>query len=215
MLSPYIAQGSWLHRLSAGLKLFALAAVSMVLLPTQNPWLLVAATALGGLGFLSVGLAGRYRLLDLIATAGVLATALGLFQFAVTVGEVGPWAALLRAILSALRLLALVLLADLVSITTPLSEMLQAVQSLLRPLNHIGLSTGLLSLTIGLTIRATGLLRQNFNQVNQAFRARTKKQEKLRLLPAVVRLVLRSNGAMAEALQSRALRQPTNHQSTS
>lgn len=210
MLSPYIAQGTWLHRLPAGLKLFGLAVASVVLLPTQSLLLLVVATGLGGLGFMSVGSAGRRRLLDLMATAGVLAVVLGLFQFVVTVGEVGSWAALPRAVLSCLRLLALVLLADLISITTPLSGMLQVIQNLLRPLNRIGLSTRLLSLAIGLMVRAAGLLRQQVNQTYQAFQVRTKKPLRLRLLPPAVRLVLRSNATMAEALQARALRQPTN-----
>ena len=68
MLSLYLSQPrpSWLHRIAAGYKLLALAVASVLLLPITQAWPLALALGLGMLGHLSLGFAGRRRLLALL-----------------------------------------------------------------------------------------------------------------------------------------------------
>ncbi len=213
MISLYMSKTSWLHRLPAGLKMAALATVSVTLLPSQNLSLLSAATLAATLGFLSLGAPGRSRLLILAKTIGLLAALIGLFQFALVLSEVTIGEALLAALISGLRLLSLVLLADLISITTPLTEMLHVLSAALWPLNRMGYSSHRLSLAVGLVIRGGGLLKQRLDTLNDCYRARTSKSGGLRIIAPMIRQSAQTNLSLAEALQSRALRHPPNQQS--
>jgi len=212
VISLYMSKASWLHRVPASLKMAALATVSVMLLPSQNFSLLSAATLAATLGFLSLGAPGRSRLLILSKTIGLLAALVGLFQFAIVLSEVTIGEALLAALISGLRLLSLVLLADLISITTPLTEMLHVLSATLRPLNRVGYSSHQLSLAVGLMIRGGGLLKQRLDTVNDCYRARTSKSAGFRIIAPMIRQSVQTNLALADALQSRALRRPSNQQ---
>ncbi len=206
MLSPYLSQNTWLHRVPAGLKLTLLAVTSVALLPTQSPVTLVTATFGGCIGFLSLGGPGLRRLFTLLRTAGMLAACIGLFQFLVVVGELGHLDALLSATISALRLLSLVLIADLVSVTTPLGKMLNVMGALLGPLKTLGVKTERLALVVGLVVRSVSLLRQHFQTVGDAHRARVGKSGGIRVVARLIRQAATANQAMAETLASRRLR---------
>lgn len=206
MLSLYIAQNSWLHRLPAGLKMATLILLSVVLLPSQNAALLSFATIAATLGFLLLGTPGRRRLLTHTKTIGLLAALVGLFQLLVVLSEFTIGEALLAALISALRLFSLVVLADLISITTPLSEILRVLNGVLSPLNRVGYSSQQLSLTVGLMIRGGGLLRQILSTINDCYRARTSKSAGFRVIVPMMRQCTQTNLAMAEALRARALR---------
>jgi biotin transport system permease protein len=206
MLSLYISRDTWLHRAPAGWKLASLAMASAALLPTQSATVLVVATVLGMVGFLSLGRPGHRRLVDLLRTAGLLAVFIGLFQFLVAMGEPGPREALLTAMISALRLLSLVLLADLMSVTTPLGKMLDVLSALLGPLKPLGIKTERLALVVGLVVRSVSLLRQHFQTITDAYRARIGKSAGIRVVPPLTRQTANANQAMAETLASRRLR---------
>jgi len=206
MLSLYLSQATWLHRIPAGWKLVSLAIASIALLPTQSAAMLMVATVLGIAGFLSLGGPGRRRLVNLLRTAGLLAALIGLFQFVVVVGELGPRDALLAAMISALRLLSLVLLADLISVTTPLGKMLNVMGKLLGPLKLLGVGTDRLALVVGLMVRSASLLRQHFQTMADAYRARIGKSGGIRVIAPLVRQAVNANQAMADTLASRRLR---------
>ncbi len=206
MLSLYISAPTWLHRVPAGLKLATLVTTSILLLPaTQLGWPLCACL-LGGAGFLSLGVPGHRRLICLIKTAGALALMIGIFQFLFSLQDYGYEIAIHTALLSALRLLSLVLLADLVSVTTPMADLLRAVHWLLTPLRLLGVSIKKLELSISLMIRMAALLNQRRESVIQAIRARTSKRVGLRLIAPLVRQLSPQNQQLAEALYSRQLR---------
>ncbi len=209
MLNPYISQDTWLHRVPAGFKLMGLAMASVALLPTQSPMTLMIATLLGCAGFLSLGRPGRRRLSNLLRTAGLLAAFIGLFQFLVVVGELGPQEATLTAAISALRLFSLVVLADLISVTTPLSKMLNVIEGLLGPLKPLGVRAERLSLVVGMMIRSASLLRQHFQTIGDAYRARLDKSAGIRIVTPLMRQVGHANHALADALASRRLRSNT------
>ena len=206
MLSLYISRDTWLHRLPPSLKLTGLAAASVALLPAQNLTVLIAVTLSACLSFLSLAQPGYRRLVAVLKTAGLLAALVGFFQFLVVIREVSPHQALVTAAVSALRLLSLVLLADLISVTTPLSQMLDVIGSLLRPLRTLGVKSKRLSLVVGMMIRSASLLRELFQTTGDAYRARSGKSAGISIVAPVVRQAANANLLLAEALQSRALR---------
>ncbi len=206
MLSLYLSQNTWLHRVPAGWKLASLAMASAALLPSQSATVLVVATVLGIAGFLSLGGPGRRRLANLLRTAGLLAAFIGLFQFVVAMGELGPREALLAAMISALRLLSLVLLADLMSVTTPLGKMLNVMKTLLGPLKALGVKTERLALVVGLVVRSASLLSHYFQTIRDAYRARVGKSAGIRIVAPLIRQTAHANQAIADSLASRRLR---------
>ncbi len=185
-----------------------LAAASVALLPAQDLAVLIAVTLAACLGFVSLGLPGYRRLVGVLKTAGLLAAFIGFFQFVVVVKEVGSLQALVTATTSSLRLLSLVLLADLISVTTPLSKMLNVIGGLLGPLKPLGVKSDRLSLVVGMMIRSASLLRQLFQTAGDAYGARSGKSARIGIVAPVVRHAVSTNVLLAEALQSRALRRP-------
>jgi biotin transport system permease protein len=213
MLSLYISSPTWLHRVRPGFKLVALAAASVVLLPTNDVDLLGASCLAFTAGFVSLGPPGRRRLWGLAKTAGLLALLIGVFQFVFSYSELGLVDAGRVALVSALRLLSLILLADLVSVTTPTAAMLNAIRRFLRPLENMGLSVQKLAVGVGLVIRMAGLLRERLTLVTQAIQARTGHRSGLKTVTPLIRQLGPLNRQLAEVLLSRELRQQPIHSS--
>ena len=206
MLSLYLSKPTWLHRIRPGTKLLLLAVASVALLPTQDLRLLISVSLLAVMGYLSLGAAGRRRLGLLLKTAGLLAGLIGLVQFAIVYPESGWRLASEMALVSALRLLALIMLADLVSLTTPITDMLAVFRRALQPLGSLGVSVESLTLLVGLVIRVTGLVQQRLQTIQDAYRARFGQPAGLHAAAPLVRQVLQTNAQLAEALQARVLR---------
>lgn len=207
MLSLYISSTTWLHGVPAGFKLLVLALTSVLLLPADDVGLLGASCLAFTAGFVSLGPPGRRRLWGLVKTAGLLALLIGAFQFAFLFSELGPVDAGRVALVSAFRLLSLILLADLVSVTTPTAAMLNAIRRFLSPLEKMGLSVQRLAVGVGLMIRMAGLLRERLALVSQAIQARTGRRAGVKAVLPLVRQLGPLNRQLAEALLSRELRQ--------
>lgn len=212
MLSLYISSSTWFHHVPAGLKLVFLAAASVLLLPADDIGLLGASGLAFTAGFVSLGPPGRTRLWGLTKTAGFLALIVGVFQFAFSSSELGLVDAGRAALVSALRLLSLILLADLVSVTTPTAAMLNAIRQFLSPLEKIGLSVQRLAVGIGLMIRMAGLLRERLALVSQAIQARTGRRSGVKAVAPLIRQLGPLNQQLAEALYARQLRGQPPHQ---
>ncbi len=207
MLSLYISSPTWLHRTPVTLKLITLALTSILLVPASRfAWPLGVCVVLM-MGFLSIGAPGRRRLIWLIKTVGALVLVIGVIQFLFLLQEDGLETAGHRALISALRLLGLLLLADLVSVTTPMADMLRAIRWLLAPLQVVGLSTKKLELSIGLMIRMVILLNQRREVVTQMMKVRTKKRVGIRMTAPLVRQLVLQTRQQADALHTRKLRQ--------
>jgi biotin transport system permease protein len=212
VLSLYISSPTWLHRLRPGLKLVALAAASVVLLPTNDVDLLGASCLAFTAGFVSLGPPGRRRLWGLAKTAGLLALLIGVFQFVFSYSELGLVDAGRFALVSAFRLMSLILLADLVSITTPIAAMLNAIRRFLSPLGNMGLSVQRLAVGVGLMVRMAGLLRERLALVSQAIQARTGRRAGVKAVAPLIRQLGPMNRQLAEALYARQLRGRPPHQ---
>lgn len=181
-----------LRALPAGLKLGALAAVSLGLFWVSSPaWLA------GALGLVLALLAalGALGIVRALAPVGLM---IGLAFLAH--GLLGDWALGLTV---CLRLATLVLLATLVSAATALSDMLALLDRLLAPLRWAGLPTRPLSVAIAMTLRFAPMLALRWQGLAEAHRARSPRRPGWRLLAPFVISALDDADRAALALSAR------------
>lgn len=179
LVGVYHGGDSWAHRLPAGAKVVALVVITVAALFISSPWIALGLLAAALLALLSTGirlrtLRGPLRFVVLAATglAAIMWWQQGPGPAVVTVG----------------RLLALVLLAWTVSLSTRVSEMLHTLQRGLRPLRRLGVNTDVIGLTIALTIRSVPLLMGTVHTAQQARMARGRDRSPSALgVPVVVR----------------------------
>uniref|UniRef100_UPI004048438D energy-coupling factor transporter transmembrane component T family protein n=1 Tax=Yoonia sp. TaxID=2212373 RepID=UPI004048438D len=183
------------HNWPAGMKLAGLCAATIVLFFIENLALHAA---------ILVAVAGVYL------SAGALFFKAGLRQlrvlwpFVVIVaiwhiwtGETQQGAVILLRLLSALAL------ANLVTMTTRLSDMIDVVRLLTRPLAKLGLNPAALDMAIALVIRLTPVLAQKGRNLTQAWRARSARRPNWRILLPFTVLALDDADHVAEALRAR------------
>lgn len=157
--------------------------------------------------FLSLRRAGRQRLAHLMTSLGPMLLALGLFQvlaMAVTHGW-GPgfsWG-LQAAGTTLARLLALILLADLVTLSTPTQDLVAALRPVLRPLRIFGLSDQRLSLSIGIMLRWVSLLQTEWTRTRTAFATRGCDRPRMRITGPLMHRSAQTAQQMSEALAAR------------
>jgi biotin transport system permease protein len=102
-----------------------------------------------------------------------------------------------------LRLAMMVLLADMVSMTTPMLDMMDAIEPLMRPLSFLGLDPARLTIAIALVLRFVPSLLEEWRRRSEAWRARTGRRASIRLLaPFLGSLVILAD-RVAEALDAR------------
>ena len=102
-----------------------------------------------------------------------------------------------------LRLLSTVALANLVTMTTRLSDMVDVVSFITRPLQRLGLNPHALELAIALVIRMTPVLITKGQALNWAWRARTHRRSGWRILLPFTVLALDDADHVADALRAR------------
>ena len=188
------------HRWPAGLKLGLLALASVILFATDAPWLLgvfLAGTlvlyALPGALFLRTGL-GRLRVLwpfVLLIAVWHLVT-----------GEIATGTAVL------LRMLTAVGLANLVTMTTPLSDMMALLERLLAPLARFGLPVRSVVLAMALVVRFTPVLIAKGQMLVLAWRARSRRGPGWRVVVPFTVAAIDDAEQVAEALRARGGLQP-------
>lgn len=194
MISLYISNRTWLHRIPAGTKLAMLAASSMLVLPLHHWALLLLGCTVAVLGYASIGLAGLARLRNL---RGLLPLVLGLGLFQ---GVVASWD---TALVSVFKILLMVMLADLVTATTPMQDMMRAIQPLLLPLRMLGLRPARLSLAVALVIRFIPVLLAQWQSQREAWLARSTRRPGIKLLVPFMLCALRRTDQIAESISSR------------
>ena len=102
-----------------------------------------------------------------------------------------------------LRLLTAVGLANLVTMTTRLSDMVAVVTWLATPLRRLGVQTRALELGIALVVRFTPSLAQKGGQLAQSWRARSGKRLSWRIVMPMTLLAIDDAEHIAEALKAR------------
>ncbi|HSI92233.1 MAG TPA: energy-coupling factor transporter transmembrane protein EcfT [Jiangellaceae bacterium] len=154
---------SWLHRSRAGIKLAALAGsvAAVVLLPSPAAVALAALATLGLYRSAGIGPPGAWRQVQPLRWIVLI---LLTFQTLTAGWETG--------VLVVGKLLITVALAGLLTLTTPMTELLDVVERLLRPLRLVGGNPERAALVLALAIRAVPVVGGFAAQVRDAQRAR-------------------------------------------
>lgn len=196
LLGSYRPGTSLPHRLGAGTKLAAVFVIGAIVMVVRGPssalGFLVAAVLL----VVWVG-AGMRTTLKALRGILVIALALGVWQ----VWQHG-WA---RAIESVADLVALVLVATVLTVTTPIDEMLDAIVRGLRPFRRVGVNPEAVALAFSLMLRSVPLTIDLANQSRDAARARgLERSPRARLTPVAIRVVAHAQ-ATGDALHARGI----------
>lgn len=194
MISVYLPGSSWIHRTPVRLKLLALAAISMALLPVTDP-IVLGAVFLGILALYAT--LGREGLRQVLLLRPLVSLLLIIF---VLHGIGGSWLAGLTAVL---RLVSMVLLANFVSVTTRMDDMLDAVQPIFYPLKAFGVSPRKPALAVTLVIRFAPVLLSIYSSLREAYQARTGKRGSWQLIAPFALQALKMSENVAEALTAR------------
>lgn len=183
------------HRWRAGPKLVGLCLFTLGVGLADRTWVSLAACAfvfglylLPGRAFLAQGLRLLRPLWIFVAVVLLWHLATG---------------ALAQGIGIAAKLLAAVGLANLVTMTTRLDDMIAVVERLLRPLRPLGLDPRRLSLAIALVVRFTPVLAQKGAALDEAWRARSPKKPRWRIIAPFALLAIDDAEHVSEALRAR------------
>ncbi len=103
----------------------------------------------------------------------------------------------------ALRMLSAVALANLVTMTTTLSQMMAVVHWLLGPLARLGVDLRAIELAVALVIRFTPVLTQKGGALAQAWRARSRRRPGWRMIVPFLVLALDDADHVADSLRAR------------
>ena len=195
MIGLYSPGTSFIHRTPTLLKLFLLSLCVMLIGTSPDPWTVAGAGA--GVLLLFLFARGPVR-----AASAQIAPVLLILLVAVPIqGLLSGWAV---AALMASRLLVAVALAALFTMTTTVTAVLEAFQTLLRPFGRF-IDADRVGLLVALTIRCIPLVA---DIVREVFEARTARGTQGSLLSIAVPVVVRSlyaADALGEALIARGL----------
>lgn len=194
MIGLYHSPPIWLHKWPAGLKLGLLAGATWTLFFLTGWHVILACLALTLTIYFLAGpqVAKRLRLLKPLAPFLLIIALLQYFT--------NGWDA---AIVSIGRLLTMILLADLVTMSTPMQAMLDVFNFILRPLALLGVRVESIALAIALVIRFVPLVLENWRRHEESWRARSPRRPGWRLLRPFLADTLRLADHAAEALDAR------------
>lgn len=194
MISLYLPERTWLHGIAAGPKLLALALISLFIVPFDDPALMASLLATVLALYVSLGRPALRQIALLRSMWPLFAILLGLHLWN---GDVWLGVSMI------LRLVAMILLANAVTMTTRMDAMMDAVEPILRPLAWIGVSPRAVALAVAMMIRFVPLLFALWEALGESYRARTGRRGGWRLLAPFCIQTLRLSHHTAEALAAR------------
>lgn len=194
MISLYLPERTWLHGVPAGGKLLALALISLVAAPLDSLPVMAALLVVVLALYASLG---KVALRQIALLRPLWPLFLILLAFHWWNGD------LLAGLVVLTRILAMVLLANAVTMTTRMDAMMDAVEPLLAPLRLFGGSPRAVALAVAMMIRFVPLLFALWEALNDSWRARTGKRGGWRLLAPFCIQTLRLSHHTAEALAAR------------
>ena len=194
MISLTSPARTWAHRIPAGVKLLALSGLTMALFLLDAAGLALAMLTVvilyltGGTGFAAQGARHLRMLWPFLLLIAVWHGATGQVQAGLAI---------------ALRLLAALALANFVTMTTRLTDMIAVLTWLLTPLRRLGLSTRAVELAIAMVLRFTPMLVENGQRLAMSWRARSRRKPGWRIVMPMAALALDDADHVAEALRAR------------
>lgn len=198
LTSLHVEGQSLLHRIPVKPKLLGLMAFGLALYFVDQPVMLGATLVLTGLLYLStgVGLAeGFRRLRPVLFTIAFLA--------AVNLLLLSP----LEALVTTLRLVAILFFAAAVTASTTIADFMAAVTDLARPLERLGLMKAAdLGLALGLVLRFVPEIAARYETLKEAHAARGIPVKLSRMLGPLIISTLKDADRIAEAIDARGIR---------
>ncbi len=195
MLTLTLEQQSWAHQMPAGWKLTGLFLATLVLFPVEHLGLLFAAFATVAGLYVSLGrramTAGAAMLKPIVVICGII------LIYHLLTGRFG------QGLTVVTKILGLVGLANFVTMTSRLDDMMDVVMWLLRPLERLGVKTQAVALAFALVIRFTPVLISKGTALMEAWRARSPKRAGWRVTIPLVLLALDDADHVADALKAR------------
>ncbi len=192
---------TWAHAWPAGGKLAALCIGTVALFWVDS---LIAHSIIAALVLLTYALPGRRFFLD------GLSKLWGLWPF---LAIVAIWhvidGSLTQGLVIILRMLSAVACANLVTMTTRLSDMIAVVRFISSPLRALGLRTRPLEVAIALVIRMTPVMLEKGTSLAQSWRARSPRRASWRIVLPFTVLALDDADYVADALKARGGITPT------
>lgn len=194
MKSFYSAQRTWLHGLSAGMKLLALLCLGVGLYATTHIHTLGLISAASVLVYASMGRIGwRARKLLVPLVVGCV----------LVVGFHAYWLQAQLGIVSALRMLSITLMGVAFTLTTQPSDLLQTLEWAMTPLHKMGVPTHRIALQLALMLRFVEHFFMVWQQLDDAHKIRTGTSGGLRLLAPLTLHMLQSAKRVADTLALR------------
>ncbi|WP_160005021.1 energy-coupling factor transporter transmembrane protein EcfT [Rhizobium sp. 18055] len=202
MQSLFVDGNSRMHRISARTKLIVLAVLGVILFTTSNIVLLAIAVAATGALYLGIGMplrAAIARLKPILLTILIVAV----FSLAFN-----PWHG---AVVSLLRLTALMLFAASVTATTTITQFMDEITFLARPFERMGLvRADDVGLAVGLVVRFVPEILGRYQAIREAHEARGLKVRPATVLVPLIILTLKDADNIAAAIDARGVRRHVN-----
>ncbi|MBD8868984.1 energy-coupling factor transporter transmembrane component T family protein [Nocardioides donggukensis] len=196
LLGSYQPGGTWLHRLPASAKLWGLLVLGVVVVAVRGPVSTMLFLA-GALGLVAWSGAGLRLFLGALRGILVVVVLLGAYQ-----AWQHGWP---RAVESVGDLVALVLLATVLTVTTRIDEVLDAITRGLHPFARLGVDPEKVALAFSLMLRAIPTTIEIADQTRDAAVARgLQRSLRARLTPVVIRVVAHAR-ATGDALHARGI----------
>lgn len=198
LTSLHVEGQSPLHRIPVKPKLLGLTVFGLVLYLVDQPLVLGAVLIATALLYLSTGIGlseGLRRLRPVLFTIAFLA--------AVNLVVLSP----LEALVTTLRLVAILCVAASVTASTTIADFMQAVTDLARPLERLGLLKAAdLGLALGLVLRFVPEIAQRYEALKEAHAARGIPVKLSRMLGPLIISTLKDADRIAEAIDARGIR---------
>ncbi len=194
MLPLYIHRQTIIHRLPAGLKILLSLAGGFALVTMNDVPLLTGLIC----AIMLLYVAARLPLGAVFAALRPVLIISG-FIFALQLALAG----LPQAMAASLRIVALVLLTSLVTLTTRLSDMLDTLTSAARLFAPLGVDPPKMALAIGLTIRFIPMLLHDFQEVQNARKSRGARGFSILAAGPLIIKILRMTDALGNAIAAR------------
>lgn len=195
MLAMTLEQPTWLHHWPAGLKMAVMAAAMVAFLPVTEPVVIGALVAATAALYASLGAPALRRGLRLLRPLLLVLAVIMAWHLIIGAPRQGA--------VICLRILGLVALANLVTLTTRLDDMTAVLERLLSPFRRLGLNTAAVSLALALVIRCVPVLTQKGNALMEAWRARSPRRTGFQIAVPLVLVALDDADHLAEALRAR------------
>jgi biotin transport system permease protein len=184
-----------LHRIPAGAKLALLAAATMLVFPlTDLFWIGAVALAVVGL-YAGQGSEFTRHGFRMMRPVWPFLVVLALWH-----GWSGTWA---EGLGIALKMLAAIGLANLVTMTTRLDDLIVVVEKLARPFARLGVSPHVLAVAIALVIRFTPTMFVRTERLRDAWRARSPRRAGWQIVLPAALMALDDADHVADALRAR------------